>query len=696
MNRPLVVAVVLASAAGCMGNSKLDVGTDAEPIFDPPFIDLGAPIGPSGCLADDPGRVTLHRLNRAEYDNTARDLLGVSGSPAKDFPADDFGVGFDNIADVLTTAPLLVEKYDAAAEALAKQVLFREIGASQRTRFEAETATQTTGGADGSGFWNLFLPGEVRATVDFKASGQYRISLRAFQDKASTENAIARVKLDGRVLAELDVAAERAAPQVYEVTTTLVAGPHVVAVEFPNDFHLPQSTDPLNKDRNLWVDWVEAEWVGSARLSASPKVMRCDPLLDGGNRACARATLKGFGRDAWRRPLSEGEVDGLLGLYDVAVAEGLDFRGALAHALHAMLLSPHFLFRVELDAEPTSTTPHVLNDFELAARLSYFLWSSTPDAELAALADQGLLQRPDVRAQQVERMLASPKSQALTQNFVGSWWYLRGVAETRPDPLLFPGIGPELKASMRRESELLFEALLKEDRDFLELFDADFTFLDAPLAKHYGRRIDVPRGETGPWRVATEGTRRGLLGHAAVLSVTSPSDRTSPVKRGKWVMQQLMCREPPPPPPGVEGLKPDVNANQSLRQKMEQHREDPKCAGCHAMMDPIGFGLEGYDAVGRARTMDGQYPIDDTGTLPGGRDFAGPLSLAQRLKEDKSTAHCVTEQLFIYGLGRAHETSDDCALEVLTEQFKGSGHRLSALVQAFVASDSFTKRRGEP
>lgn len=631
----------------------------------------------------DPGRVTLRRLNRAEYNHTVRDLLDDATAPATDFPADDYGHGFNNVADVLSTAPVLVEKYDLAAKALAEAVIAREATPGQTTRVQAEDSAKSTGGAAGE-FWNLWSNGTLSSQVTFVTSGEYTFRVRAAQQAAGPDAAAMTLSVGGRLIGTFAVTALEAAPAVYTATATVTQGSHRVEVAFTNDYYQPPA------DRNLLVDWFEVQRPGTVVDPSVAKVMVCDPDVAG----CARTILTRFGRKAWRRPLTTDEVDRYEQVVTRARAEGEPPKAALALALQALLLSPHFLFRVELDPDPTSLTPHPLNDFELAARLSYFLWASTPDDALARAADDGTLREPAVLEAQVTRMLADPKAKTLTTLFAGQWLWSNQVEDAAPSASAYPNVTPALKAAMRQETEAFFEHFLTQDVSALGLLGSDFSFLNDALADHYG----LPRpGSTTLQRVAVSKPERGsLLGQAGVLTVTSFPMRTSPVKRGAWVLGNLLCQEPPAPPPGVEALPLPAMPTQTLRQRMEQHRADPTCAGCHAMMDPIGFSMEPFDGVGRWRTTDtGGFPIDAAGALPDGRLFSGPAELSRLLKDDARFTHCVTEKLFTYGLGRAPAREDSCQVAAIDHEFGERGHRLTALVKALVTSRPFTHRRGE-
>jgi len=502
----------------------------------------------------DPGRVTIRRLNRVEYNNTIRDLVGIDFHGADDFPSDDVGYGFDNIGDVLSMAPILMEKYLDAAE---------------------------------------------------------RIIAKAFQ-----------------------------APEIRQRI-------------------LVQQSKEQTKVEN------------------------------------ARQILERFAFRAYRRPVKPDEVDRLVGLVTQAESQGDSFDKGIQLALQAVLVSPHFLFRIELDPRPRDEQAiHSINDFELASRLSYFMWSSMPDEALFDLARQNKLHEEKVLEDQVRRMLKDPKAHALVENFAGQWLELRSLKNASPDPELFPNFDEDLRSAMQRESELFFEALVREDRSILDFVDADFTFLNERLARHYG--IPGVKGDQFQRVHLTGDQRGGILTQASILTVTSNPTRTSPVKRGKWILDNILGTPPPPPPPDVPVLKEGKELTGTLRQRMEQHRANPSCAVCHQRMDPLGFGFENFDAVGAWRTLDGKFPVDPAGVLPDGKSFKGPKELKAILKgKEEQFRRCLTEKLLTYALGRGLEFYDKASIEGISRKLAEKNNRFSALVIEIVKSDPFQKRRGK-
>lgn len=696
--------------AGCVGQVSPPEGpsgpaadvpaVDAPATVDGPTVDgaavdapvADAPVTPPG--PPDPGRVTLHRLNRVEYNNTVRDLLGTARTPADDFPADDRGYGFDNIADLLTMSPVQLELYQGAAEALVNEALRNPVVPSVRRQFEAEALTGSVGAATATG-WNLWSNGELPATLTPTAPGRFRVTVRAWQSRGGPDDARMNITVNGRAVMGFTVSNLAAAPAEFAADVTLTAAaPTVVAAEFTNDYY----DAAMMQDRNLYVDWIRVEGPIDANGPPNParaRILTCDPSAAAGEETCARTVIRAFARRAWRRPVTDEEVTRLAAFLTVARAQGEGFEAGVRLALQAVLLSPHFLFRVELDADPTSTVAHPLNDHELAARLSYFLWSSMPDDALFALADAGALREPATLRAQVERMLADPKARSLTENFAGQWLYTRSLAEHDADPARFPAYTPALRASFRAETEAYFDAFLRTDVAMSEFLTARFTFVDDALAAYYG--LTAPAG-TGLRRVDLAGGRRaGLLTQGSLLTVTSHPDRTSPVRRGQWVLNQLMCEPPPPPPPDVMGLPPEAVPTGSLRQRFEAHRAMPRCASCHALMDPLGFAFEHFDAVGAWRERDEGFAIDTTGTLPGTMtNFDGATDLATHLAQDPRFPRCVTRQWFTYALGRGPEPYDDAGIEALSHDWSAAGMRLRDLVLRIATSESFTQRRGEP
>lgn len=658
-----------------------------------PLVGLCALLSlPIGCsddaapAASDPGRVTMHRLNRVEYNNTVRDLLGTALQPAKDFPADDRGYGFDNISDVLSLSPLQVELYSRAAEDLAREAM-NVPSPSETAHVEAETLQGQVGAPSGDQ-WNLWSGGELPMTHEFPSSGEYKISARVWGQQAGPESVQMNLVVGGSAIGTFNVASTSANPEVVSATAKVTAGTQVVSVEFLNDYYDPD----LGADRNLIIDWIEVEGpLGVVGINPiRQKIVICD-LNEGVS--CVRQVLEKFAERAFRRPVAAAEIDRLVAIVDVAKAQGQTVDMGVEVALRAILSSPHFLFRPEMDPNPNSATPaHPLNDFELASRLSYFIWSSMPDEALFAAAREGKLQDPAEIEAQVDRMLQDPKADALIDNFAGQWLYTRALDDHQPDYYAFPTWDDDLRASMRQETKLFFREFLRSDLPIPQMLTADFTYIDDRLATHYG----LPSPGPDFTKVTIDDPqRRGLLAQGSILTVTSFPTRTSPVKRGKWVLTQLLCSEPPAPPPGVEGLVTEEMPTGTIRQRLEKHRENPICASCHIEMDNLGFGLEQYDGIGSFRTDDNGFAIDASGELPGGKTFNGMPELSALLAQDPRFSHCVTEKMMTYALGRGIYPVDDVHLEHLVKLLSDRGQTFTDLIKLIATSEPFRMRRGE-
>ena len=499
-----------------------------------------------------PGRVTIRRLNRAEYNNTIRDLLGLDIKPANDFPSDDVGEGFDNIGDVLTIPPVLMEKYLQSAQ---------------------------------------------------------DIAAAAFADEQARR----------RVLAH----------------------------------------ETENNAEKITV---------------------------------ARRNINEFAERAWRRPLTQDEQNQLFRLMQYAFVQGAEVEEIFETVVAGILAHPNFLFRVEQDpGEDNPDRIRRLSDFELASRLSYFLWSSMPDSQLFQLARDGKLSQPTILKKQVTRMLADQKSAALVENFAGQWLQLRDVEVLQPDPKLFPNFDPPLRTAMKQETEEFFLHIMRENRSVLEFLTADYTFANARLARHYG--MEGVEGDQFQ-RVALGPRRRGVLTQASILLLTSNPTRTSPVKRGKWILDNILAEPPPPPPPDVPELDEDAETLGSLREQMEQHRSNPTCAVCHRKMDALGFGLENFDAIGGWREKDGKYSINPAGELPDGAKFSGAADLMQILADSKKDEflRCLSAKMLTYALGRGLDSWDRCAIREITDQLRQDDNRFHTLVMAIVLSEPFQFR----
>ena len=564
-------------------------------------------------LPADPGRVTIRRLNRTEYNNTIRDLLGIDFHPADDFPSDDVGYGFDNIGDVLTLPPMLFEKYLEAAESIAERAIVadhaRPLGPLQT--WEADKLSGSGQMLNETGKV-LSSTGSVNATHTFPIDAEYILRARAYGQQAGPEPVKMAFLIDGKPLKTVVVSAVEKDPKVYETHAKLKKGTRKFSVAFLNDYYNEKALDPAQRDRNLVVEYLEVQGPAVSKNAPLPeshkRIIFKTPTAE--NRASLGVEIvEKFATRAYRRPLLPGEVAKLVRFIDLAKENGESFERGVQLAVEAVLVSPQFLFRVELGpravqkknevVKPPNAAP--VTEFELASRLSYFLWSSMPDDELFELARQGKLREGKNLDTQVRRMLRDRKATALVENFADQWLQVRNLKLVNPDRGRFPTFDEPLRAAMQKETELFCEAIMREDRSVLEFIDADFTFVNERLAKHYG--IAGVKGD-GFQRVALKDRiRGGLLTQASILTVTSNPTRTSPVKRGKWILEQILGAPPPPPPPDVPILKDDRDGplKGSLRQRMEQHRANPSCASCHARMDPLGFGFENFDAIGAWR-----------------------------------------------------------------------------------------------
>ncbi len=634
----------------------------------------------------EPSRITAHRLNRAEYDNAIRDLLGVDFHPAADFPADDSGYGFDNIADVLSLPPVLIEKYLAAAGKVARLALGQVHFDPVLERFTApRKQSQNSRAGEGA-------PINSRGGMDldrtFPADAEYlfRVRLRGTPDARIPE--VVDLRIDGKLVRRADakIGTEEVDEEQrhIEMRAPVTAGRHDILVTFLRDDskdespHLEYGKEGKADRARLAVDWVEIGGPFDVKAPGKrPPILNC--TAHAGENDCGREILARVARRAWRRPVTSAEVDRLLAFHRMG---GLDL------GLRAILVSPNFLFRVERDpggVKPGEVYP--IPNLELASRMSFFLWSSIPDEELL----QSDLGNPSVYEKQLRRMMSDPRSSALTANFAGQWLHLRNLAATKPDPERFPDFDPDLRQAFQREAELFFQSVFHEDRSVLDFLDSRFTFANERLAKFYGisnvegsrfRRVDLPNGERG-----------GVMTMAAVLAVTSYPTRTSPVIRGKWVLENLLGAPPPPPPPVPALEEAGLGKTVTMRQQLEAHRANASCAGCHAKMDPIGFALEHYDATGRWRAKDGAFDVDSTGTLPSGETFRDASEFKQILREHVGEfVLCFTEKLMTYALGRGVEPSDRPVIRGIARQAAKDGYRISSIVLGIAESVPFRKR----
>lgn len=685
----------------------------------------------------DPGRVTMRRLNRTEYKNTVRDLLGADFNPTEGFPADDVGHGFDNIGDVLTLSPLLMERYLDAAETIANRVIVVN-PPKPSVRYLAGRFLQPNNAETSQGRFRKLDPlaEEPVHSGPYSAPGGY-LKFSAEDDLIFRATLYAEPRGDAPVRVALFISGKEIQPSSDEAIGKLMGtdkprwksiqilktfeitarnAQQLQTIEVPiqrlggiNNAGIAVVTPPAGEEPPvLHIQHLWSEGPLETRPRSQRMILKCapnQPRAEQTREVVARLLLR-----AYRRPPTTAELTRVIQLVETAMAEGAKWEAAMQQVIQVVLCSPKFLFRVELDDRPTSQQARLLDDFQIASRLSYFLWSSMPDDELFELAGQGQL-RKHLDAQ-VQRMLRDPKAAALVENFAMQWLQVQRLERFSPDATLFPTFNDRLRAAMLMETRLFFDSVMREDRSILDLLAADYTFLNEPLAKHYGiadtqgnlvgQRPAEPGGK--PIRGAEfqrvtlpAGTRGGLLTQASILTVTSNPTRTSPVKRGRWVLEQILGEPPPPPPPNVPELPEDEQAaaGASLRERLELHRKNPSCANCHAKMDPIGFALENYDAVGAYREQDGEFVIDPSGKFPDGTPFAGPQELKSIVREKKTLfARCLAEKMLTYALGRGVEYYDRPTVERIVKQLADQDYKFSTLVAEIVKSDPFLQRRG--
>jgi len=701
----------------------------------------------------DPGRVTARRLNRAEYNNTIGDLLGVDLRPADDFPQDDSGYGFDNIADVLSLSPALMEKYLSAADRVARAALFGPPALSP-TLTKLRSEGRRNGDArtfpaqyDVTG---LSLPNAFHAVHRLPVDAEYivRVSLGGVRPLSSDpitlslwvgDRQVASRLYDAEGAASFDQDRQDFNAQTVQFRVRLPAGEHQLAVAIPAIYEglparyggpnpakrpeppprvfMPQpgaTPERIAQQRKRFEEAEEAvrkiplngvrvnsiEVGGPYVQIAGPSRASTDKIYTCGHRngehggTCVSRIMTDLARRAFRRPVGASEVAKYVALVRQAQQDEGSFEEGLAVGIQALLVAPDFLFRIER-SRPTArpVSAQRITQHELATRLSYFLWATMPDEALRRAAAAGTLRDPQVLAAQVRRMLRDPKAHSLAEQFGGQWLQFRALESITRNRERFPDFEDYLRLSMRRETELFVDHIVREDRSILDFIDARYSFLNERLARHYGIG-----GVSGPAfrRVDLTGTPRGgVLTHASVLTVSSYATRTSPVLRGKWILDNLLNAPPPDPPADVPNLDEGaIGTAATVRKQLEAHRKDPTCASCHRRMDPLGFGLENFDAVGAWRTMDGKFPIDATGFLPDGDEFNGPEELRGILtKQHEAFSRALTSKLLTYALGRGLERYDTPTVKQIAARLPARNHRFSALVLEIVNSLPFQSRR---
>jgi hypothetical protein len=664
----------------------------------------------------------LHRLSRTEYQNAVRDLLGLDHLPkeldiASMLPADDASYGFDNLADALSTTPTLIERYLAAAQKISALAVGDLSMPMIVDTYRIPSQLPQDDRFDGLPFGTR---GGISIRRTFPLDGEYviRLSLNAVRTPDPHQ---LEVSIDGERVQLFTVAAAAggrgrggppagaptgdpmsSGPAPLELRRSIKAGPHLLTVAFlkKTSALTEQNLRPFRRtgqgdappEPSLASVVVSGPYnaSGPGETPSRERIFVCHPPSRSDQDRCAERILSTFARRAYRRPATSADVQVLMTFYRTGKAAG-GFETGIQQAIERMLVSPAFLFRIE--REPATGVSRISN-LELASRLSFFLWSSIPDDELLRAAERGELKTPAALERQVRRMLADPRSAALVTNFAAQWLTLRDLDNKTPDPRLFPDFDESLRRAMRRETELFFETVVRENRSVLDFLTADFTFVNQRLAKHYG--IANVYGDHFRRVTLSDPARRGILGHGSVLTVTSYPHRTSPVLRGKWLMENVLGTPPPPPPPDVPTL---VEKNEktleplTMREAMAQHRSDPSCSSCHARMDPLGFAFEGFDAVGRWRAATSDGPVDASGVLPDGTRFDGAAGLIDALmRHPNQFVGTVAERLLTYGLGRGVEYYDAPAIRAITREAAASDYRFESIVIGVVKSLPFQMR----
>lgn len=678
--------------------------------------------------APNPGHATVHRLNRTEYANAIKDLLNLDVDSAALLPPDDESYGFDNIADVLKTSPSLLERYMSASWTISRLAVGDMSIAPDTSTYRVRPDLSQDQRLQGM---PLGTHGGTKFVHNFPLDGTYEFRvrlwrattdiIRGIEDRQTIEIAIdgVRTKLvsfgggEDKKLA-YDNSGVHAADIDQRLTVRLpvTAGPHSVTVAFltrsaaqDDDILEPflrSNVDPVGYQGQPVVDRVTVQGpfnpTGVSETPTRKAIFACRPKNASDEIPCARKIVTNLARKAYRRPPTDSDIEYLLSFYQRGRNEGGNFDAGIEASVQLILASPDFIFRFEPDpANVADNAVYKLSDLELASRLSFFLWSRGPDDQLLNLASAGKLKDPAVLEQQVRRMLQDPRAGALVSNFAGQWLFLRNLKTSNPDFETFPDFDDNLRQAMRTETEMFFGSIMREDRSIMDLLNADYTFVNERLAKHYGipniygnefRRIQI-----------SDPNRRGLLGQASILTVTSLPTRTSAVERGKWILTNLLNTPPPPPPPNVPTLKANEAGEKpkSLRERMEAHRANPTCAGCHKVMDPLGFTLENFDAVGQWRDNDEGARIDVSGTLFDGSKVQTPADVNRVLASKPHViAGVFTEKMMTYALGRGVEYFDMPAIRSIVRDAAKNDYRFSSMVMGVVKSNAFQMKRKMP
>jgi uncharacterized protein DUF1592/uncharacterized protein DUF1588/uncharacterized protein DUF1587/uncharacterized protein DUF1595/uncharacterized protein DUF1585/cytochrome c len=676
-----------------------------------------------------PGRKSLHRLNRSEYGNAVRDLLGLTIDAGALLPNDSEAYGFDNIADVLGTDPSLMDRYLTAAWKVTSAAIGDTDIAPAVATYRVPPDRSQTDQVEGLPFGTR---GGMLVSHHFPVDGEYLIKPRLWRNTVDVVRGTEtphdlEVSLDGARLSltrfggpDDEVPAQmfpgKTADEIdrrFETRVTVSAGQHDVGVTFAKkssasrqDVLQPFAREKHDARMDVGIPELDQIVIEGPLTVAGPgnspsraRIFSCYPASEADAAPCATEILTTIARRAYRRPITDAERERLVGLYTAERNQGRDFEAGVQTGLAYVLVAPQFLFRVEQDpADAAPGSVYRIDDLELASRLSFFLWSSVPDDELIDAAVAGRLGEPRGLAEQVERMLADERAATLASNFASQWLYLRNLRAVAPDMYFFPDFDDNLRRSAMRETELLFESIVRDDRPLTELLDADYTFLNERLARHYG--VPDLYGDQFRRVAVTDERRRGLLGHASILTLSSYPNRTSPVSRGNYVLTNILGTPPPEPPPNVPTLPEGTTEKLSMRARMERHRADPACAGCHQLMDPIGLVLESYDGIGRWRSEDGGEVLTGYGApIHVLRDFGpigGPTDLrAAILSQPDRFVRTATEKLMTYAFGRALTAADMPAARAIVRGAEGEDYRFSALVLGIVTSDAFQMRTAD-
>ena len=686
----------------------------------------------AAAASPDPGRPAIHRLNRTEYANAIHDLLALEIDGPSLLPADDMSFGFDNNAALLNISPALMERYLSAAHHISRLAIgdasLRPVVHTYElplTRVQDNRASEdlpfgSRGGIAVRHYFPLDAEYVLRIRLQRDAIGNIFGLARAQQIEVRVDGEQVRVftaggQSDEEIALSANFGGSTDADASLEVRVAVKAGAHLVGVAFlkrtlapegltprrlpVGNFILSSSRNPLESERmgvgSIAIDGPY-DSAGPGDTASRRQIFVCRPADPSAEGPCAREILSTLTRRAYRRPVTEADLSALVSFYEAGRQTG-GFDGGIQRALTRILVDPEFLLRVEADpTDVAPATPYHLSDLELASRLSFFLWSSIPDDELLELAANGQLSDPPVLERQVRRMLTDRRSATLVTNFAAQWLHLRNMRRVTPNVNQFPEFDDNLREGFQRETELFIDSQLREDHSVADLVTANYTFINERLARHYG----IPDVYGSRFRRVTldEDTgRRGLLGHGSILTVTSHATRTSPVLRGKWVLENILGAPPPPPPPDVPALEEnsDGETPRSVRERLEQHRANPVCASCHSRMDPLGFALENFDGIGRWRTTDSGAPLDTSATLPDGTAFDGPVELRALLGSQRETfVRTVTAKLLTYAIGRGIEYYDMPAIRQIVRE-AGPDHRWSSIILGIARSAPFAMRRSE-